>query len=243
MQALAGRRPVRRQPGWSSSPGAPSPPATATAVDRPGRRRGLGPGPLRPGREPGPVRRWSTSTRSRSASLAAAGGAVGSGEPQLARPRRRGCAPPGWPGWPRAAATRDAAVWDPDGTVLVTGGTGALGAAGRPAPGHRARRPPPAAGQPPRPRRPRRGRAARRADRARRRRHRGRPATWPTGTRWPPCSATVPGAAPADRRGARRRRARRRGARLADPASGSTRCCAPKVDAALHLHELTRDAT
>ena len=44
--------------------------------------------------------------------------------------------------------------------MLITGGTGALGALRRPAPGHRARRPAPAAGQPPRPGRARRRRAA-----------------------------------------------------------------------------------
>ena len=44
---------------------------------------------------------------------------------------------------------------DPEGTVLITGGTGGARRAGRPAPGGRARRAAPAAGQPPRP-----GRAA-----------------------------------------------------------------------------------
>ena len=46
---------------------------------------------------------------------------------------------------------------------------------------------------------------------------------------------------PADRRRARGRRARRRRDRVADPGAARRACCAPKADAAWHLHELTRE--
>ena len=47
--------------------------------------------------------------------------------------------------------------------------------------------------------------------------------------------------APADRRRPHRRRPRRRRRRLADPGAARHASCAPKADAAWHLHELTRD--
>ena len=90
------------------------------------------------------------------------------GEPQLALRDGALCAPRLSPADPARTAPRRST---PSGTVLITGGTGALGA---PLARHlvdRARRPPPAAGQPPRPRRPGRRRAGGRARRARRRGH------------------------------------------------------------------------
>ena len=129
---------------------------------------------------------------------------------------------------------------DPDGTVLITGGTGALGALTRPPPRRPARRPPPAAAQPPRHRRPRRGRTCRRPRRASAR----------------PRTITACDAADRD---APRRRPRRHPPRppptavihaagtLDDatitaltPASLDA-VFAPKATAAWHLHQLTAD--
>ncbi|MCE0445126.1 KR domain-containing protein [Streptomyces tricolor] len=77
--------------------------------------------------------------------------AQAAGEPQLAVRGTTVCAPR----LVRAATARPPAPapagWDPDGTVLVTGGTGSLGAPAGPAPGRAARRTAPAAGEPARP--------------------------------------------------------------------------------------------
>ena len=96
---------------WLADDGPPSPPAgphprrgrhRRGEPRRPGRRRRLGPGPLRPGRAPRPVRpgghRPRTADDDRIA--AAVRAAVATGEPQLAP----AAATPSWcPGWPGAA--------------------------------------------------------------------------------------------------------------------------------------------
>ena len=131
--------------------------------------------------------------------------------------------------------------WDPDGTVLITGGTGGLGARARPAPGRRARRPAPAAGQPARPGGARRTAELRdRAAPSRAPRSRSRPATSPTATRSPALLAGVPAEHPLT--------AVVHAAGVLDDGVVSSltperldTVLRPKVDAAWHLHELTRD--
>ena len=80
----------------------------------------------------------------------------------------------------------------PSGTVLITGGTGALGALVARHLVAAPRRPPPAAGQPPRRRGPGRRRAARRARASSAPRSPSPPATSPTATRSPRCSPRSP---------------------------------------------------
>ena len=126
----------------------------------------------------------------------------------------------------------------PDGTVLITGGTGALGGLLARHLVTRARRAAPAAGQPARPGRARRGRARRPTGRARRRR--STVAACDVGDRdaLPRCS--IAGDAAADRCRARRRRAGRRRVRRADPGPARPGA-APEGRRRGHLHELTSD--
>ena len=129
--------------------------------------------------------------------------------------------------------------WEPDGTVLITGGTGGLG---RELARHLVtdlRRPPPGAHQPPRPRRARRRRAAR---------------SWPLGVdvTIEACDAADrdqlaarprpdPDRAPAAGRRAHRRRPRRRRRRVPRRPTRLDAVLRPKADAVVHLDELTRD--
>ena len=121
-------------PDWYSSPAAPSRPGRHRPT-RPGRRRRVGPGPLGAGRAPRPVRAGGPRLRPPT---------PGRSTPPCGRARGRrirrlpsAAELSGRPGW--SGPTRPAAVGPcrPDGTVLVTGGTGGLGRAARPAPGHR----------------------------------------------------------------------------------------------------------
>ena len=173
-------------------------------------------------------------------------GRAGSSPCSPRRPRTRSrCAAPGVfapPAGPRRRrSTGRRRTWTPPGTVLITGGTGALGAPRRALAG-RARCRAPGAGQPPRPGRARRGRArAPSWPDARRRGDRGAPATSPTGTpgrgaapsRRRPLTAVVH-AAGVDRR-----------APLADTRPGRVRrrAGAPRWPARINLDELTRDRT
>ena len=136
----------------------------------------------------------------------------------------------------KVVLTHARARCDPDGTVLVTGGTGTLGGAASPGTwSTTARRPAPAAGQPARradaPGAAETGRRAHRAGRRGhgRRRRRGRPRT-----AWPGLLAAVPGRHPLTAVVHAAGRARRRTSSPRSTAGrASTRCCAPKVDAAL----------
>ena len=113
-----------------ASPGARSPSAPATTSPTwPRGRCGAWCAP--PSRAPGPVRRWSTSTATAapSAPLPARRCAAERTAARAARRRRlRVPAGPRPPAPRRPRPTRAGPVLDPDGTVLVTGGTGALGA-------------------------------------------------------------------------------------------------------------------
>ena len=125
---LAGRRAVRRTRGWWWSPGARWPPGrrpTSPTWRTP--RCGAWCAPRRPSTPAGSC--WSTLGRTHEApSAAALADALATGEPQLAvRDGPRARAPPGpcHAGGPSDAV---APAFDPDGTVLITGGTGGLGA-------------------------------------------------------------------------------------------------------------------
>ena len=141
-----------------------------------------------------------------------------------------------------AAPTAEAARLDPDGTVLITGGTGALGAAGRPPPGHRGTASATCCWSAAAARRPGRRRAARRAGRAGRRGRRRRLRRRPTATRWPRCSPASR-RAPADRAWSTPPASSTTASvDVADPRAAATPCCAPRSTPRWHLHELTRDA-
>ena len=181
----------------------------------------------RPDREPRPVRarRPGRRTRHSAAVLAAA---VASGEPQLAV-RAGQATRPASGRVPRLGGAAARPAIDPDGTVLITGGTGGARRAASPgtwstAHGVRhlllaSRRGPAAAG---------RGRAARRAGRARRRGDASPPATSPTATPLAALLAAIPAEHPLT--------AVVHAAGVLDdgvvdvarPPTGSTRCCGPR---------------
>ena len=177
-------------PRWWSSPAVRS----STGGTRPGQRRRLGPGAGRAGGEPRPVRAGRRRRRRRRRRRCLAGGRHRRAAARPARPGRCGC-----PGCARSAAVRRTRRGvDRSGTVLVTGGTGALGAlvARHLVTAHgvrdlllTSRRGPGAPGA---------RRAGRRADRARRRRHGRRLRRRRPGRARPRCS-TASRRAPADR--------------------------------------------
>ena len=210
-------------------------------VARPGRRRGLGPGPLRPVRAPRPLRP-DRQRRQRGLRSRAARRARRASEPQLAL--REGSALAPAPG-PRRGAARPSAPRrsTPSGTVLITGGTGGLGALVARHLVDAARRPPPAAASAAAAPRPP-GAAELRAeleelgaevDDRRLRRRRPRRARGSCSPRSPPSIRSAPSSTAAGVLDDGH-------ARVARPPSGSSTVFAPKADAAWHLHELTAGA-
>ena len=146
-------------PGWSCVTRGAVATGAGDGRHRPGRRRRLGPGALRPVRAPRTGSCCSTST-DRAARRGRSAAALATGEPQLAvrdgalldapaGPRRRR---------PPTAGPRRSTRTAPSSSPAAP----APSARCRPPPGHRARRPAPAAGQPPRPGRARRRRTGRR---------------------------------------------------------------------------------
>ena len=176
-----GRRPQLPSPANSSTPPSACSPRGGRFIEMgktdirdadPGRRRpprrplpGLRPRRRRPRPHPADARRAPHRSSKPAPSPPA--------HHRLGHPPRPRGVPPPQPGPPHRQARPHPAphALDPDGTVLITGGTGTLGALARPPPGHPPRRPTPAAAQPPRPRRPGAAELQRRTDRARRPRH------------------------------------------------------------------------
>ena len=223
--AVARRRPLRGLPAGRADPGRGRH-RPGRRPDRPGRRRRVGPAPLRPVGAPRPVRAGRRRRRA-PARAAALVPAVATDEPQLAI--RAGVAAGARLARVPAPTEPPAAPFDADGTVLITGATGTLGALIARHLVDRARRPAPAADQPARPRPPRAPPSScAELDGARRRASPSPPATSPTATPLAALLAGDPGRAPAHRRRPHRRRARRRRRRLARPPSGWTACCGPR---------------
>ena len=232
---LAGRRRLRRVPAGgrhprravarrATAPDLAPPPCGAWYARRSGE-----PGPVRPGRHrraPTPCTLCRPRSRPASRSWPSATGVA---------PRRTA--------GPRCAAAArggGAPLFDPDGTVLITGGTGGLGAAAGPASGRRHGVRQLRAGQPPRAAAP--GAAELRAELSRARRRRSTVAACDVADRegGRRLLAEIAASASADRGGPHGRRPGRRRDRVAD-ARATGRGAAPEGRRGGHLHELTRD--
>ena len=162
-------------------------------------------------------------------------------EPQLAL--REGAAAGPAPGRGRRRATPSAAAaLDPERTVLITGGTGGLGALIARHLVERPRRPPPAAGQPPRPRGARAPRSCARSWRSSAPRSTIAACDVSDRAQLEAAARLDPRRAPARRRRPLPPASSTTASSSRSTPSASQRVLAPKADAAWHLHELTAGA-